>query len=87
MDKREGHVEAVSHGCGTLGAASVWGYDHKVGDVEVFSDPFHNGGLAVEVVDGNAEEALDLGGMEVDRNDVVLFSVSLGPLVSPREYL
>ena len=76
VDEREGHVEAVGHGRGTLRAAGVGGDDDERRDVEVLGDPLEDGGLGVEVVDGDAEEALDLRGVEVDRYDVVLRRVS-----------
>lgn len=72
VDEREGHVEAVGHGRGALGAAGVGGDDDERRDVEVLRDPLEDRGLGVEVVDGDAEEALDLRGVEVDGYDVVL---------------
>ena len=63
VNQREGQVQAVSERGRTLGAAGVGGDDHAVFDGEVFLDPAQDGGLGVEVVDGDVEEALDLSGI------------------------
>ena len=77
VDQGEGHVEAVGHGRGALGAPGVRGDDDEVVDVEVLADPLEDGRLGVQVVDGHAEEALDLRGVEIDGDDMVLFLKAL----------
>lgn len=54
-----------------LGAAGVGAHDDGVLAGEVLADPAQDAGLGVEVVDGDVEEALDLGGVEVHGDDVV----------------
>jgi hypothetical protein len=60
VDQREGQVEAVGHRRRALGASRVGRDDDAVFDREVLLDPAQDGGLGVEVVDGDVEEALDL---------------------------
>lgn len=60
VDQGEGEVEAVGEGGGALGAAGVGGDHDAVFYGEVFLDPAEDGGLGVEVVDGDVEEALNL---------------------------
>jgi hypothetical protein len=57
-------------GYGPLRATGVRGNDNAVFGIEVFPDVSEERRLGVEVVDGDAEEALDLGSVEVDRHDV-----------------
>lgn len=83
MDEREGEVKLVSHGGCSFGAPSVRRHDHTVVALavdlcarlgrmhEVLADPFHAVGLGVEIVHGDIEEALDLRGMQIHRDDVV----------------
>jgi hypothetical protein len=62
VDEGKGHAEGVGNGGCALGAASVGGDDNGllvVGDVEL--DVFTEQVAAVEVVDGDVEEALVLG--------------------------
>jgi len=55
-----------------FGASSVWRDDDRVPPLwDVLLDPLEDGGLCVEVVDGDVEEALDLGGVQVHGDDVV----------------
>jgi len=60
VDQREGQVEAVGHRRRALGASRIGRDDDAVFDREVLLDPAQDGGLGVEVVDGDVEEALDL---------------------------
>lgn len=62
VDEGKGQVETVGEGRGALGATSVGGYDDAVFDREVFLDPTQDGGLGIEVVDGDVEETLNLSG-------------------------
>jgi hypothetical protein len=62
VDQGEWHAEGVCDGGCALGAAGVGGHDDGllvVGDVEL--DVFAEEVAAVEVVDGDIEEALVLG--------------------------
>lgn len=72
MDEGKGGVESVSDGSGTLGTTGVGRDNDAVFDVEVFTDPAQHRGLGVEVVHGDVEEALDLRGVKVHGDDVVL---------------
>ena len=72
VDEGKGSVETVSDGGGTLGAAGVGRHNDAVFDVEVLTDPAKHRGLGIEVVHGDVEEALDLRGVEVHGDDVVL---------------
>jgi hypothetical protein len=61
VDEGKGHAEGVGNGGGAFGAACVGGYDDGllvVGDVEL--DVFAEEVTAVEVVNGDVEEALVL---------------------------
>lgn len=71
MDERELEIEAVGHGCGTLCASGIRGYDYAVGNVQILSNPSQHTWLGVEVVYGHIEEALNLTCMKVHGNDVV----------------
>lgn len=46
-----------------LGTTGVGGDNDAVADVEVFADPLQYTGLSIQVVDGDIEETLDLGGV------------------------
>jgi hypothetical protein len=72
VNQGEARVEAVSKRSSTLSAAGIWGHDDRVGDVEVVADPPKDGGLGVEIVDRDVEEALDLGCVQVDGDDMIL---------------
>lgn len=64
-------VQSLSiHGC-TLAAAHVGAGEHHILDVQVLADVRHEQGGAVEVVEGDVEESLDLVGMEVHADDAV----------------
>jgi hypothetical protein len=62
VDQRKGHAEGVGDGGRALGAACVWADDDGllvVGDVEL--DVLAQEVAAIQVVDGDVEEALVLG--------------------------
>lgn len=62
VDKRKGHPERIGNGGGTLSASSVGTHDYRllvVGNVEL--DVFAEEVAAIQVVDGDVEEALVLG--------------------------
>lgn len=60
MDQSKWQIEAVGErGC-ALGTTGVRGDDDAVFHGEILLDPAQDGGLGVEVIDRNVEEALDL---------------------------
>ena len=72
MDDRERRLEEVSPALGDPDPASIGGdnrdqvaISHGLGDV------LHQQGQGEQVVDWSVEEALDLGGVEVDRHETV----------------
>lgn len=75
VDEGKGRVETVSDGCGTLGTTGIGRDDDTVLDVQVLADPSQDGGLCVEVVHGDVEETLDLRGVEIHGDDMVLSQV------------
>lgn len=72
VDQSESRVEAISEGCRTLRAASVRRDDDAVVDIQVLADPAMNGRFGVEVVHRYVEEALDLRGVQIHRDHMVL---------------
>lgn len=72
MNESKVHVETVSNGRGSLGAAGVGGDDDGFSEArDVCLDIFLDERLAIEVVDGDIEEALVLGIVQVHGDDVV----------------
>lgn len=72
VDESKGRVETVSDGCGTLGTTGIGRDDDAVLYVQVLADPSQDGGLCVEVVHGDVEETLDLRGVKIHGDDMVL---------------
>jgi len=65
------YAEGISEGSDALCAAGVFGYDDAGFPVEdVFADPPREGRFGVEVIYGDGEEALHLGGVEIHCYDV-----------------
>lgn len=71
VDKSEAGVEVVGNGGSTLGATSIGGDDHAVLGLVVLANVAKERRLRVQVVDGDAEEALDLRSMEINGDNVV----------------
>ena len=74
VDEGKAEVEAVGDGGSSLCTASIGGHNHTVLDLKVVADPAEGAGFSVEVVDGDIEEALDLRGVEIHRDDMVAAS-------------
>lgn len=72
MNQGEVHVQAVGNRCGTLCTACIWTDDNCVFEVgDVLLNVSLKERLAVEVVDGDVEEALVLRVVKVHGDDVV----------------
>lgn len=61
----------MGEACLPLGAAGVRADDDDVLGAAVLANPAQHAGLRVEIIYRYVEEALDLGGVQVHRNDVV----------------
>lgn len=72
VDESEARVEAIGNRRSTLGAACIGRDDDDVLLIEVLADPAEDGGLGVEIVHGDVEEALDLRGVEIHGDHMVL---------------
>lgn len=72
VDEGKPRVQAIGNRGSTLGATGIGGDDDAVALVEVLSDPAQNRRLGIEVIDGDVEETLDLRGMQVHGDDVIL---------------
>ena len=71
MRERKIYAEGVSEGSHAFCAAGIFGYDDTGFPVEdVFADPAGKRRFGVEIVYGDGEEALHLGGVEVHGYDV-----------------
>ena len=71
VDEGEAQIQAVGDAGRALGPAGVGRHDHALLDVEVLADPAQGARLGIKVVDRHVEEALDLAGVQVHRDDVV----------------
>lgn len=72
VNEGEASLQAIGNTGGTLGAARIGTDNDAVLDIHVLSDPLKDTRLGVQVVDGDIEESLDLRGVKVHRDDVVL---------------
>lgn len=72
VDQGKGRVETVSNRGGALRATRVGRHNDAVVDLQVLADPTQHRRLGVQVVHGDIEEALDLRGVEIHGDDVVL---------------
>ena len=71
VDDGEARIQALRVGARALHAAGV-GRHHDRGGVEIFLQVLlEHDGHAVEVIEWQVEEALDLSGVEVDRHDAI----------------
>jgi hypothetical protein len=71
VDDGERGIDALGERPGAHHAADVRRHHHEVGEVVAALDVAHHGGGGEQVVGGNVEEALDLPGMEVQREHPV----------------
>ncbi|GMR41166.1 hypothetical protein PMAYCL1PPCAC_11361, partial [Pristionchus mayeri] len=72
VDEGEVDVETVGDRRHSLGSSCIGRHDHGALPVgNALLDVLEDGRLGVQVVDGNVEEALDLRGVQVHRDDVV----------------
>jgi hypothetical protein len=72
VDESEAGVQAVSKRCSTLGSTGIGRNDNTVVDAEVLTDPTKDGGFSVKVVHGDVEEALDLRGVKIHCDNMIL---------------
>ena len=71
IDDGEIGADALGSGAGAGDAADVRRNDHQLVGVVVLLDVADHDGRAIEIVGRNVEEALDLAGMQVEREDAV----------------
>lgn len=72
VDESETGVQAVSKRCSTLGSTGIGRNDDTVVDTEVLADPAKDGRFSVEVVHGDVEEALNLRGVKIHCDNMIL---------------
>ena len=71
-DHSEVQLQRIRQGSNTLSSSSIFRHTHGLFPVlDVVADPASDEWLSVEVVDWTLEEALHLGGVKVDGDDVV----------------
>jgi hypothetical protein len=71
VDQSKAQIQGIRDARRALGPTGIGRDDDAVLDVQVLAHPPEGAGLGVEVVDGDVEEALDLGGVQVHGDDVV----------------
>lgn len=72
VNESKSGVEAIGNRRRALRTASVGGDDNAVLNVEVLTDPTKHRRLGIQVVDRDVEKALDLRGVEIHGDDVIL---------------
>lgn len=71
-DHAKVELESIGQGCDALCTAGILGHDYRFPPIgHVVTDPTSNEGFRMEIIDRAFEEALHLGGMEVDGDDVL----------------
>src|SRR5690606_5839468 len=71
VDDGKAGADALGHVAGPHHAADIGGDHHDVPDVVIVANVAHHDRGGGEIVGWNVEEALDLGGMQVQRQDAV----------------
>jgi hypothetical protein len=71
VDDGQRRVDALGERAGAHHAADVRRDDHDVVELEMLLDVAHHDRRAVEIVDRNVEEALNLAGVQIDRQHAV----------------
>lgn len=80
VDESKSRVETVSNRCGTLGTTGIGRYNDAVLNVQVLADPSQDGGFCVKVIHRDVEEPLDLRGVKIHGDDMVLSRVLERPM-------
>ena len=71
IDDGERGVEAFGEGAGALDTAGIGRNDGEFLFRKTAFEVFNHDGGGEEVIDGDVEEALNLGGVEIDREDAI----------------
>src|SRR5690606_13331503 len=71
VDNGEIGAQPLGHGAGAGHAADIGRDDHGVFELVIVEDVAGDDGRGIEVVGRNVEKALDLGGMQIERDDAV----------------